>query len=220
MKILFVGLARAIWLFETSQLNPKGLSLQPTIEKLTEKYKFSKAPKNPLDYDDQRALVFKSGTFINSKGIPVMITFSIYSDGLVADTTSSTNDATEFLAEVMTWLKTDCGLLPPPEIRKGYVSQMDVECVTPLINVNPKLTNFLHDIELRVKSADGMVRRYEVGGLSFWTEDITKPGAPAPIKFERKFNAPWSANHYFSQAPLETTVHLELLNELEALLKA
>lgn len=220
MKILFVGLARAIWLFETSQLNPKGLSLQPIIEKLTEKYKFSKAPKNPLDFDDQRALVFKSGTFINSKGIPVMITFSIYADGLVADTTSSTDDASEFLVEITKWMTTDYGLLSPPEIRKGYVSQMDVECVTPLIKVNPKLTTFLHAIESRVKSADGIVRQYDVCGLGFWTEDITKPGAPAPIKFERKFNAPWSANHYFSQAPLETAVHLELLNELEALIKA
>jgi hypothetical protein len=220
MKILFVGLSRAIWLFETSQLNPTGLSLQPVIEKLTEKYKFSKAPKNPLDYDEQKTLAFKGGTFTNSKGVPVMITFLIYSDGLVADTTSNTNDSGEFLSQVTGWLTTEFGLLPPPEIRKAYVNQMDVECSTELIQVNPKLKSFLDSVESRVKSADGKARRFELGGLSFWTEDITKPGAPAAIKFERKFNAPWSANHYFSQAPLETNAHLELLNELEALLKA
>lgn len=219
MNILFVGLARTIWLFETSRLNPKGLSLQPVIESLSAKYKFAKAPKNPLDFDDQKTLTFRSGTFINSKGTPVMITLSIYADGLVADTTSNTNDSSEFLAEVTTWMTKDFEFLPPSAVRKGYVSHLDVECTTPLIQVNPKLATFLQSIESRVKNSDGKVRRYEVGGLSFWTEDITKPGAPTPIEFQRKFNAPWSANHYFSQAPLETAAHLELLNELEAFLK-
>jgi len=39
------------------------------------------------------------------------------------------------------------------------------------------------------------------------------------VKIERKISAPFSANHYYSQAPLPTAAHMELLNEFEAILK-
>ncbi|HET9367660.1 MAG TPA: hypothetical protein VFO22_06280 [Candidatus Udaeobacter sp.] len=60
---------------------------------------------------------------------------------------------------------------------------------------------------------------YEFAGVGFWAEDAAKPGARALIKFERKFNAPFSANHYFAQAPLETKSHFELLNQLEVIMR-
>jgi hypothetical protein len=220
MKILFVGLARSAWLFDTNLLNPKGLSLQPIFEKISEKYKFAKAPKNALDFDEQKSLSFKAGTFVNSKGTPVVVGFTMYSDGLVADTLSSTDDSTAFLVELTNWMIRDYGLALPSSVKKTWVSQMDVESDTPLVKLNPKLTKFLKSIESRVKPVDGNFRQFDVGALHFWTEDITKSGAPAIFKFERKWQAPFSANHYFSQAPLETREHLELLNELELLLKS
>jgi hypothetical protein len=220
MKILFVALARSVWLFDTNLLNPKGLSLQPVYEKIGEKYKFAKAPKNALDFDEQKALSFKAGTFVNSKGTPVVIGFTMYGDGLVADALSSTDDSTEFLVELTNWMIRDYGLTLPSSVKKTWVSQMDVECETPLVKLNPKLTKLLQSIESRVKPVDGKPRQFDVAGLHFWTEDITKFGAPAILKFERKWQAPFSANHYFSQAPLETREHIELLNELELLLKA
>jgi hypothetical protein len=219
MKILFVGLARSIWLFDTNLMNPKGLSLQPVFEKISEKYKFAKAPKNALDFDEQKALSFKSGTFVNSKGTSVLIGYTVYSDGLVVDTMSSTDDSTEFLVEVTNWMNQDYGLTLPSGIKKIWLSQMDVECETPLVKLNLRLPKFLKFIESRVKPADGNPRQFDVGGLDFWTEDVNKPGAPVMVKFERKWQAPFSANHYFSQAPLETREHIELLNELELLLK-
>jgi hypothetical protein len=220
MKVLFVGLARTIWLFDLNLLNPMGLSLKGIFDGIGKKYQFAKAPKNMLDVDDQKALSFKAGTFVNSKGVPLMVTFTIHNDGLVVDTNSSTADSTEFLVELTDWIVRDFHLAIPPEVRKAYVSQIDVECDTPLININPRLTEFLKSIESRVKPADGKFRKFDVGGLSFWTEDITKLGAPAMVKFERKYQAAFSANHYFSQAPLQTREHLELLGELELLLKA
>jgi hypothetical protein len=220
MKILFVALARSIWLFNINLLNPKGLSLQPVLERISQTYKFASSPKNILDRDERNALVFKSGTFVNSKGTPVVIGFSLYTDGFVADTTSTTNDADEFLTQLMGWITRDFGLVPPPEIRKAYVSQIDVECVTPLVQLNPKLKKFLESLDARVKGVDGKSRTYDVAGLSFWTEDINKPGAPPVVKFERKWNAPFSANHYFSQSALQTSEHMAVMNELEEILKA
>jgi hypothetical protein len=220
MKILFVGLARSIWLFNTYMLNPKGLSFQPLLEKINEKYQFAKAPKNALDLDEQNALSFKSGTFVNSRGTQVLIGFSIYADGLVADTLSSTDDSDEFLEEITNWLNKDFGLALPSNVRKTWLNQMDVECNMPLVNVSPKLAKFIQSIEARVKPTGGSSAKFDVGSINFWTEDATKPGAPGIVKFERKYLAPFSANHYFAQAPLRTSEHMELLDELERLLKS
>lgn len=219
MKVLFVGLARVIWLFDVNRLNPSGLSIQPAIQAIAEKYKFAKAPKNALDFDPPNTLSFKSGTFVTSKGKAVLVSFSVYSDGFVADTTSDTDDSSEFLTEILNLLATDFGLVRPGELRKVYISQMDVECVTPLVQLSPKITDFVQCINSRVQKLGAAFPRYEFTGLAFWTEDVTKPGALAPIKFERKFNAPFSANHYFAQAPLETKSHVDLLNDLEAVMK-
>jgi hypothetical protein len=220
MKVLFVGLARAIWLFDIKLLNPTGLSLQGIIEGIGKRYQFAKSPKNVLDLDEQKALSFVAGTFVNSKRVPLMVKLAIHNDGIVVDTMSSTKDCTDFLLDLITWIGVEFHLILPTDVRKAYVSQMDVECDVSLVRINPRLMHFVKSLESRVKSADGKFRSFELGGISFWTEDVTKLGAPAIMKFERKYVSPFSANHYFSQAPLETDDHIDLLNELELLLKS
>jgi hypothetical protein len=218
MKVLYVGLARSLWLFDFNMTNPQGLSIQPVIDRLNEKYKFGKAPKNPLDVDDQKALSFKSGLFLSKKGVPVTVSFSIYNDGFVADTTSSTDVSTEFLIEVTDLIANEYGLKIPTKIRKAYVSQLDLECETQLIELNPGLVGLNKFIDSHVRTIDENRRHFDCAGLSFWTEDTGKVGSPAPFKFERKISAPFWTNHYFSQAPLETHLHLEALEILERLL--
>jgi hypothetical protein len=219
MKVLYVGLARSIWLFDLGLMNPKGVSLQGLIDLLKEKYRFAKAPKNALDLDEQKALSFRSGTFTNSKGIPVIVGFSIYNDGFTAETLSSTDDSTEFLLELAGWMKVECGFSLPEDVRKAYVGQIDFESEGSLLGLNTGLTNFLKALEARYSPVDKKPRQFDAAGLSFWTEDVNKPTSPAIFKFERKMGAPFSSNHYFSQAPLETQSHIEVLQELETLLK-
>jgi hypothetical protein len=219
MKILFVGLARTIWLFNLQLLNPRGISLQPVIDEIKRRYNFAKGPNNPLDFDEQKALAFKAGTFINPKGTPVLIAVSIYSDGLVADTASSSDDSTEFLVQLTGWMTNEYGLTLPSGIIKLYVSNMDVETDAPLTNLNPRMAEVLEVIDAQYRASHEIYRKFDFSGISVWTEDIGKPGAPVPFKFERKIQTPFSANHYFSQAPLKTKDHSELLDKLEEILK-
>jgi hypothetical protein len=216
MNVLYVGLARTIWLFDFALLNPTGMSLKGVVEEIAKRYQFAKAPKNELDFDDQRSLPFKSGTFVGQRKVPLLVGLSIYSDGLVADTMSSTDESTEFLNDLAKWLSDTYGLTVPKERRVNYLSQIDFRSEASLINLNRRLEAFAANLENFTKSAD---RHYEVGSIQLWTEDIGKPGSLAPVKIERKISAPFSANHYFSQAPLPTSVHVELLNEFEAILK-
>jgi hypothetical protein len=220
MKVLFVGLARTIWLFELSLFNPKGLSLQPAITAIGKRYQFAKVPSSIIDFDEHKGLPFKAGTFVNSKGTALLVTFTIYFDGFLAETMSSTDDATEFLVDLTSWLSRDFGFAVPHNAKKVWVSQIDFESDAPLVSLNPKLEKMIKFLETRVKPADGKARKYDVGGLHFWTDDITKNGAPAVVKIERKFQTSFADNHYFSQAPLETQDHMEFLSELEQILKS
>jgi hypothetical protein len=215
MNVLFVGLARTIWLFELALLNPKGISLKGVFEEIGKRYRFAKAPANELDFDEQRSLAFKAGTFTGARNVPVMVGLGIYNDGFVADTTSSTDEATEFLNDLAKWLNDTYGLAVPKERKVAYVSNIDFQSEVSLTNLNRRLEAFADNLEaLSINKA-----RYEVGSIQFWTEDTGKPASSAPVKIERKLSAPFSANHYFSQAPLPTTVHMELLSEFEAILK-
>lgn len=217
MKLLYVSLARTIWIFDVRLLNPKGLSTQDLFQKLGERYQFAKIPKHPLDFNEQKALSFDSGTFINSQRLSVGVTFALWNNGVTAETISSTNDATEFLKDLFGWASAEYGLWIPSGngLKKGYLSQVDVECERPIISINPTLEIVSRMIENRYSPLDGKAREFFMGGIQFWTEDVNQPLAPAGFRFERKWGVPTDENHYFSQAPLETQDHLDLLNELE-----
>ena len=218
MKVLFVAMARSIWLFDFARVNPKGLTLQPFIESLSTKYAFAKAPRNVLDLTDN-ALVFKSGRFVNAKGVQVLISLSVFDDGLVADALSSTDDSTAFLTEVSDWAKKEFGLIVPEEARKSYASQIVFQSDVPFVALNPRLSRLVESIQERYAPVDAKRPQFEFTGLSFWTEDVGKPLAPGPVKIERKIGALFADDMYFSQAPFETNSHLEFLSEFETMLK-
>src|SRR5215472_886441 len=214
MNVLFIGLARAAWVFDLSLLSPGGMSLKGVIEELAKRYNFAKAPKNELDLDDQRSLAFRAGTFVGARKVPITVSLNIYSDGWTADTMSSTDESTEFLNDVAKWLEQTYKLTVPKHT-VNYLSQIDFQCEMPLMNLNPFLKPYVKAIQERIGSKSLL----DVAAIQFWTEDLGKPGAPAAFRIERKISAQFSANHYFSQAPLETGNHIHTLEEFEELLK-
>lgn len=214
MNILYVGLARTVWLFDLALLNPTGMSLKGVVEEITKRYQFAKAPRNELDVDEQKSLAFKGGTFVGRRKVPLLVGLSIYTDGFVADTMSSTDEATEFLDDLAKWLSDTYKLVVPKQRTVGYLSQIDFQSEVPLVGLNPRLKSFVEAVREHI-STKGQL---DVTAIQFWTEDYGKPATPAPFRIERKISALFSANHYFSQAPMSTRDHTELLITFEAML--
>lgn len=214
MNILYVGLARTIWLFDFALLNPTGMNLRGVLEEIAKRYQFAKTPKNELDFDEQHSLSFKSGTFLGQRKVPLLIHLNVYSDGIVADTTSDTDESTEFLNDVSRWLNDTYGLAVPKDRTEKYLSQIDFQMAAPLTVLNPRLGQFVKRVEGHINTNSAL----DVSSVQLWTEDFGRPGTPAPVKIERKIPTPFSANHYFSQAPVSTKNHIALLDEFEALL--
>jgi len=216
MKLISVTLARTVLQFELNQVT-QGRDLWPVCQELIERYHFAGAPKNVLDLDDQKALSFKQGSFVNRKNVGVSISMSIFSNGLVVDAFSSTDDTDEFLEEILHWVENDFGLVVPAGAGRAYVSQLDVESDFSFVKFHPQVAELVESLRYMVSTVDGKERAFDFGILQFWTEDVNPATSPAIFRFERKIGLPFSSNRYFSQAALTTSNHIEFLEAFEAL---
>jgi hypothetical protein len=219
MKLLSVGLARVVWVFDTTHINPRGLSFQEIIQRLSERYRFAKGPKTIADVSGDKSFTFEFGTFVNSKKLPLAVTFKLYGDGMVTDTWASTEDCTEFMQDLSSWAEHDFGFVIPDisKINVGYLSQINVESDIKLSSITPKFVSLAKILDSKVKPMDRKSRQFEMAGISFWTEDSSKPQAPAAFRFEKKLGVPFGDKEYFSQAALGTQEHLDLLRQFEKL---
>ena len=212
MKLLSVGLARALWFLDVNELNPGGKDIYKHLfPALLDDYKFKTYPKAGDDLG--QGMKFMNGEFVRRDGSVLTVNCTVYTDGISADTYSSTNDSEELLEEVLTSLP-QLGFAYEPQMVRGkaYVSQVHVRCPKPLRTLNPKLVEFAN----RVSSAVGGTV-FDFSAVEFWP-DQTLVLKPANFSFQRKIGDPHDSDRYWSQAALPTDEHLELLEEFETLL--
>jgi hypothetical protein len=86
-----------------------------------------------------------------------------------------------------------------------------------LNSLNPKLDSFTKRIASLIDGHSHHSIAYETSGISFWTDPVLI-NSPTPFRFERVIDRPFAENRYYSVAPLQTDVHLEMLDELESIL--
>jgi len=223
MQLLNVLIARSIWLFPVLDINPRGRAIDSDlIDWLKATYHFQKYPSSPLDFDPETKTLtftagkFKSGYVTDETEQYIAVDLLIYTDGVVANTRSSTKDSDRFLDEAIRAAVKELNLVYPQHIRKKlYYSEMDVRLDRPMASLNPKLEKLAGTISsLR---GDTNAIAFEFSGVSF----LPDPNAQATVSafsVERKVNTEWSENRYYSRAPLQTDAHLRVLEEFEGLL--
>lgn len=222
MEVLSVLTARALWFVELRDVNPRGIALQRTLlPALAERYRFTTYPYDKPDNhptDDAPGFRFREGEFTNSEGVQIIVNLAIHDDGIVADTRSSTKDSEVFLTDLLQWAVKEFGLVFRPDMvhRKGYLSELNVSPSVPLNSLHPGLDKIATRLSSLVSTPDYPVH-YEPAGI-FWSGDPTLELKPAAFRFERRLDAPFATNRYYTQAPLQTDQHLELLDELEELI--
>lgn len=218
MQLLSVGKAQSVWLFDANDLNPRGKYIFPDlIEWLKEEAQFQVSPKSPDDLDGTKGLAFKQGSFpLGNDNLTVELT--LYNDGVIANTYSSTKAADIFIENTLTNAAREFDLKYGPDLvrSKTYLSEIVVRMEKEIGVLNPKLADFAK----RISEAHGhtWAAPFEVGGISFWSDTALSAIKAAPFTLERKVNSPFSEHRYFSKAPLHTDDHLKLLEEFEQLL--
>jgi len=149
MELVNVTTARVVWLFDIVELNPRGKTIMPELlEWLGEEYHFEKSPKSSTDLDESKALTFSRGTFQAAEEMFVDIEVKIFSDGLVANSASSTRHTEAFLEDVLRSAVEEFILSFKPQIirRKLYFSELVVRSSKDIGGINPKVTQLASKI--------------------------------------------------------------------------
>lgn len=220
MKLLAVNLARSVWLGHTIDINPKGIDLFSTLSSdFINRYGFKKFPPENSIPDERKegGIVFEGGTFLSEEGQRIIIvSFTVFSDGFIADTRSSTVHSDAFLNDVFSHLSSDIGLPSHESVirQKKYLSQLFVSTIKPFDSIDQQLktiSNFLNE-----NVYQGGIP-FKFGGMSFWSDQKDK-FPPPPFTIERAVGADFSENRYYTAAPLTTEKHYALLEKLENVL--
>jgi hypothetical protein len=212
MELKNVLKAQSVWLFDTHDINPRGKNFLPEmLEWLKERYNFQVAPASVKELDETKGLAFKRGSF-SLGGESLVVEITLYNDGVIANTFSSTSATDLFLKDIFaeSAIEFDLGPVVDEIVRvKSYLSELTVRMKSVFPKVHPKLAA----IASRLSSMQGA--SFEPGGISFWTDTSTTALKPSAFSIERKLNAPFGENRFYSKAPIQTDQHLSLLQEFE-----
>jgi hypothetical protein len=214
MKVMSVALARVIWFLDTNELNPGGKDFFTHLFPwLLEDYKFKTCPKPGEDFS--QGMKFVNGEFVKEDGTVLVLNVTMFSDGISADTFSSTTDSEDFLGTALSQLP-ELGFAYDQEMirRKAYLSQLNVKCAGSLQSLNPGLTEFAR----LLSSATGGTA-FDVAAMELWPDQAATV-KPTNFSFQRKLGEPLNSDRYWSQAAVPTDKHVELLEQLEVLLSA
>ncbi|MEW6660152.1 MAG: hypothetical protein AB1424_15970 [Thermodesulfobacteriota bacterium] len=222
MKLLTVKQARSIWLTYLIDLNPRGLDLLALIPIIRDKYRFLElSPTIDKINKETKEVKFGLGNLQKNK-LSIGVDLSIYNDGLIADTRSSTNDSDAFLDEFLNWVSTEFGFMPYQEVlrTKLYISELVVQTEKSLNTLNPKLVKFAKHLNSLILGHEHQPIAFQTTGILFWTDPTAGNNPPGPFRFERLIDTPFRENRYYSAAPLQTEVHYGMLEELENILSS
>ena len=150
----------------------------------------------------------------------VIDSFQAFNDGVVVNTRAFVEDADLFLDDLIAWTTKSFGfnILDDPPIQRTYASSIEVTFQGSLAPLFNKIGILNKRITTALTSYGKVPQSYEVSGFSLHC-DTTKllPPNPAAFTFERRVQHSYTSNLYFSSAPLKTTDHLKVLEELEKL---
>src|SRR5260370_13395488 len=125
MEVINVRGARSIWLVDTRHLNPRGMSLYPIFAAIKDRYKFQTFPRTPeeLALTNPQGVTFGGGVFAVEDRYHAVNKATMYADGFVADTGSSTAFSDAFLEDLLGFVSTQFGLTYGPGMihKKLYV---------------------------------------------------------------------------------------------------
>jgi hypothetical protein len=215
MKLSAVTLARVLAFIETADLSSGANVFYPDlVAGIVEQFRFQKFPVKAEDFDEQKGVEFLGGQW---EGVPVL-KLVIYWNGFILDTESSTSESERIVEEALVWasgkfkLKYTSGMIS----RRRYLSNLTFYSDRNLLGLHPaipKLTSSLHE---KIKERTGLDLAYEVTRLDV---DFARHEGQIPIAaftIQRRGQTPFEENKYFSEAPLPTDIHINLLEQFEA----
>jgi len=208
--------ARFIAFLEIVDLDPKGQLHWPDFfPALVEHYAFQKFPQKYEEFDLQKGIALADGKWEGGHINKV----EIYPGGIAVDTRSSNEDSERLFHECLTWAAMKFGLQYHQKMikRKAYVSQLMFHSDAPIFSaLSGSLSRLAEKVTQAVEQSYGERINYEPFSFSFHCDQTTRQLSPTAFGVSRRLGVPFTENKYFSEAPLPTRLHEELLRTFDA----
>ena len=217
MKLLSIKTGRSICLFKTEELNPRGALKLGILDAMRARYNFQGLP-TPEQFlafaSKSESISYSVGTFAWSGG-ECTISLNIHQDGLVVDTRAGTEAADEFFADLFGWAHSEFKAVATNllSIKKAYLSEVSVSMPSSLSFMHPKLAKFGKTLS-EAMTPTGKNLSFDMTRFAF-SSDPEIHSKQAAFRFEREDGAPFEEGRFYSMAPLETSKHLKMLEQLE-----
>jgi hypothetical protein len=138
------------------------------------------------------------------------------------DSADSTDDAKTALLGILEWARDQFGLGYKPSMitRWAYVSDVTFQADFPLLQ---KLNPTLNSISVRISEAirENLKEDLEYRPAKFWLshDPDKRKGTIAPFSIEHAAFSQDDENRFYSEAPVPTVDHLDMIAELENALR-
>jgi hypothetical protein len=200
-------------MLDINDLNPLGHVFFPSlVPMLVERFTFQTFPIKAEDFDETKGVSFSNG-YLEGQHIE---NITVYSDGIKIETRSSTKDGRRILIDTLEWL-TNVGLSFSETmiVRWGFVSQLTFYSDVDLVALHPALSKASERVSAAVSQRLGVERNFAPQGFALSFDPVDAQIPMANFTIERRGRVPYADGKYYSGAPLETDMHIEVLQEFE-----
>lgn len=214
MRLSAVILARAIAFVETVDLSPRGKVFYPDLAKeLVQRYQFQKFPQTLEDFDEQKGITFVGG----KSGETVIEKLTIYTNGILVDTRTDTAASKRIIDEALQWARSKFGLHYDAGMiqRFGYVSQLTFYSEAKLDTLHPALRKLAERISSAVSEIQNERFHYQTTSIAIQHDPSLRKYQIAGFTIQPRAETRFSEGKYFSEAPLATDLHWEMLQQFE-----
>lgn len=213
MELSAILLARVIGFFETADIAPRhGIFFPELVKGLVQHCNFQKFPTTFDEWSSPEGAQFIVGKLDKT----VIDKLIVYNNGLQVETRNGTSESKRILEAILVWARDKFGTLYGPETVKrwAYVSDLTFQSNVPLLMTGP--------IQRLAKGISGALSKivneetvYEPLGFNIGHDPLLRKYGRAAFSIQRRAEVPFTDNRYFSEAPLPTEIHLDLLAQYE-----
>ena len=215
MQVVAVAKARAVALIDIDELNLRGtVRFSDIVAPLVDTFHFEKFPTSKEEFDPDKGVRFESGKF----GELTISLLNIFPGLITLESLSNTDDSRNILEHILEWAAKNVGLTYSSGMIKrwGYISQLIFYSDYPLLQMmSPSLNKLAKKTTDVVDGLFGEGLVYEVSKIIVGHDPLKRQGSIAGVSIEHRANTLFSANKFFSEAPLPTDAHISFLQELE-----
>lgn len=216
LEQLTVLLARAAAWVEVLDLNPRGKVFYPAlVQAFVERYGFQVFPQKLGDYDENKGITFSEGRY----GDTTIEKVVIYTHGVILETRESTEVSRLVLENAFEWAAENLGLAyrGSQTIRYWqYYSQLTFNSKIQLSLLHPALQHLTDGISNAVERLSGERLIYEPVNLALNHDVMLRKNPYGGFTLQRREHIPFAEGKYFSDAPVPTDIHIQLLEKFEA----